>query len=565
VEPSIDRIREESDAARAAVLRSAICAPGERDLAAVAERVGGAIAAAEAPERREELAERFADSLRALRFVPSVPILSNAGRLGQLAACFVLEPEDSLASIYDVLARAARIQQRSGGVGVHFSRLRPRGAPIRRAGGVSPGPSAFVELFAHSARVNSLSGRRPGAHLAVLRDDHPDLLEFVHATARSSGALAGMGLALSVGDALLAAARENAAHELRWGGAVQRVPAREMLDEIARAIVATGQPTLLFRDAIAAGNPVPHLGALEATNPCGEQPLLPGESCVLGSLHLPAFADARGALDLEALRAEAALAVRFLDDVVEVQQSPDAACDAASRATRKIGLGVMGLADVLLLRGVPYDDDEAGRIASECVRAIADAARAASEALAAERGPYPAWRGPGTPRRNATTLAIAPTGTLRLLAGCNGGIEPLLQPVTRVRAPEGEWRCVPESVLRWLERARIAPGALLDALEADAPLAQLPGLAAEARALWRRGAEISPERQLAMQACVQRHVDGAVSKTVQLAPDATAERVAAWISLARALGCKGAAFYRAPRPAQLACVECGEPGSAFLG
>ncbi len=564
MESTIDRIREESDAARAAVLRSAVCAPGERDLAAVAERVGSAIAAAEAPPRRAELAERFAASLRTLRFLPSVPILSNAGRLGQLAACFVLEPEDSLESIYDVLARAAHIQQRSGGVGVHFSRLRPRGAPIHGAGGVSPGPSAFVELFAHSARVNSLSGRRPGAHLAVLRDDHPDLLEFVRAAERSGGALAGMGLAVSVGDALLAAARENATHELRWGGVVRRAPAREVLAEIARAIVATGQPTLLFRDAIAATNPVPQLGALEATNPCGEQPLLPGESCVLGSLHLPAFADARGALDLEALRAEAALAVRFLDDVVEVQHSPDAACAAASRATRKIGLGVMGLADLFLLRGVPYDGDDAERIASECMRAIADAARAASEALAAERGPYPAWRGPGTPRRNATTLAIAPTGTLRLLAGCNGGIEPLLQPVTRVRTPAGEWRCVAESVLRSIERAGVAAAPLLDALEASAPLAELPGLAPEARALWRRGVEISPERQLALQACVQREVDGAVSKTVQLAQGATAEAVAGWISVARALGCKGVAFYRGTRAAQLACVECGEPGGAFL-
>jgi len=561
----IDRIREESAAARAAVLRSAVCAPGERDLGAVAERVASAVSAAEPPARRAALEARFAASIRALRFLPSVPVLANAGRLGQLAACFVLEPEDSLASIYDVLARAARIQQLSGGVGVHFSRLRPRGAPIRHAGGVSPGPAAFVELFAHSARVNSLSGRRPGAHLAVLRDDHPDLLELVGSAARSGDALAGMGLAISVGDALLAAARTGGAHELHWGAAVKRLPAREVLAEIARAIVATGQPTLLFRDVIQAGNPTPHLGELEATNPCGEQPLLPGESCVLGSLHLPAFADAHGELDLDALRAEAALAVRFLDDVVEVQQSPDAACDEASRATRKVGLGVMGFADLLLLRGLPYDGAEAERIAGELTSALASAAREASEALATERGAYPAWRAPGRPRRNATTLAIAPTGTLRLLAGCNGGIEPLLQPVTRVRASEGEWRLVPESVLRCIERSGVAAGPLLDALEAEAPLASLPGLGAGARTLWRRAAEIAPDRQLALQACFQQHVDGAVSKTVQLAPDATADQVVEWIQRARALGCKGAAFYRGASPAPPACVECGDGSSAFLG
>jgi ribonucleoside-diphosphate reductase alpha chain len=330
-------------------------------------------------------------------------------------------------------------------------------------------------------------------------------------------------------------------------------------------VVASGQPTLLFRDAIEAANPTPQLGALEATNPCGEQPLLPGESCVLGSLHLPAFANARGELDLAALRAEVALAVRFLDDVVEVQRSPDSACAEASRATRKLGLGVMGFADLLLQRGVAYDGAAAEQIAGELMSAVASAAREASEALADERGPFPAWRGPGRPRRNATTLAIAPTGTLRLLAGCNGGIEPLLQPATRVRASDGEWRCVPESLLRWIERSGVAPEPLLDALEAEAPLDALPGLDESARALLRRAVEIAPERQLAMQACFQRHVDGAVSKTVQLAPEATAEQVAAWIPLARALGCKGVAFYRGARPAPPACVECGDGAGAFLG
>jgi ribonucleoside-diphosphate reductase alpha chain len=546
----------ETLAARAAVLRATVATPPERTLADVAERVASAVAAAEVPERRAEIAERFSDSIRSLRFLPSVPVLSNAGRLGQLAACFVLEPEDELASIYDVLGRAARIQQLSGGVGIHLSRLRPRGAPIRRAGGVSPGPRAFAELFAHSARINSLSGRRPGAHLAVLRDDHPDLIDFVRAPVPSAGTLAGLGLAVGVRDALLESARRGGDHTLQHQGFSRRVPANAVLEEIARAIAATGQPTLLFLDAIAQGNPVPHLGAIEATNPCGEQPLLPGESCVLGSLHLPAFADAGGALDIAALGAEAELAVRFLDDVVEVQRSPDSECASASLRTRKIGLGVMGFADLLLRRGVAYGSPESERLADELMATVAGSAARASEALAGERGAFPAWRGPGAPRRNATTLAIAPTGTLRLLAACSGGIEPLLHPVVHVRDGDAQHRLVSASVLAEIAERRGEAAALLRALEDGVPAGALPGIAPAEQGRWCRGAEIPAERQIAMQARFQWRVDGAVSKTVHLAPDVSPDRIVEWIHLARQLGCKGIAFYRAPLTEAAPCVRC---------
>jgi ribonucleoside-diphosphate reductase alpha chain len=555
---ALDALFRETEAARTAMLRSAVAGPGESGLGAIAERVALAVADAEAPERRAELAERFASSIGALRFVPSVPVLSNAGRLGQLAACFVLEPEDQLASIYEVLARAARIQQLSGGVGVHLSRLRPRGTPIRGAGGVSPGPCAFAELFAHSARINSLSGRRPGAHLAVLRDDHPDLIEFIRSSARSSGALSGLGLAVGVRDALLESARRGVDHTLEHGSVSRRVSARAVLEEIARAIHATGQPTLLFLDAIARGNPAPHLGAIEATNPCGEQPLLAGESCVLGSLHLPAFASARGELDLAALRAETELAVRFLDDVVEVQHSPDPECAAATRRTRKVGLGVMGFADVLLRADVVYGSPESERIAKELIGVVADAAAHATEALAAERGAYPAWRAPGRPRRNATALAIAPTGTLRLFTACTGGIEPLLHPVVSVSEGAAQHRLVSACVLEQISAHGIEPEPLLRALEQGAPASALPGIPAHERELWLRGSEVSPERQIAMQALFQRHVDGAVSKTVHLAPEATPEQIVEWIHLAQRTGCKGIAFYRAAHAESAPCLRCEE-------
>jgi len=555
---SLTAIEAEAAAARSALVQASVAAPGEDDLADVAERVARAVAAAEPPSERARHEDRFRERIASLQLVPSVPILANAGRLGQLAACFVLEPEDRLDSIYETLGRAARIQQTSGGVGIHFSKLRARGAPIRRAGGVSPGPMAFIELFAHSAHINSLSGRRPGAHLAVLRDDHPDVLALVRAAGAAEGRLAGVGLALGVRDGLLEAARADGQHALRHPGGAPAgaLRARELLGAIARAIVESGQPTLLFLDAIAAANPVPELGALEATNPCGEQPLLPGESCVLASLHLPAFADAHGGLDGEALADAARDAVRFLDDVVEVQLDPDPACAAASRRTRKIGLGAMGFADLLLRRGLEYAAQGAEKLADEVMGTIATAAARASEELAALRGAYPAWRGPGRARRNATQLAVAPTGTLRLLAGCNASLEPLLEPVRRIGAGGRELRWVDRSVAAWLGPRCADVNAVLDALEAGVPAEALPGLTGPERALLRRAGEIPPERQIALQARFQRHVDGAVSKTVHLPKDADPRQVVAYIELARRLGCKGVAFYRAAGLGSSGCIPC---------
>lgn len=287
-----------------AVLGALCAAPGERGLAAVAARVAGAVAEAEPTGAgRERARDLFAQQIARRLFLPSVPILANAGRSNLLAACYVIEPEDSLASIYETLGLAARIQQGAGGAGIHFSKLRPRGTPIRRSGGTTPGPLAFIELFAHSARVNERAGRRPGAHLAVLEADHPDAAELVRAARANHERLAGMGLSLSLSDAFIA-----------------RAP--PLLDEICEAIAQTGQPSLLFADAIEAANPEPDLGPIRATNPCGEQPLLAGESCVLGSLDLPAFADSRGHLDWASLGSACELAIRFLDDVVEIARFP---------------------------------------------------------------------------------------------------------------------------------------------------------------------------------------------------------------------------------------------------
>lgn len=554
-----EAMREESEAARTALLQASVAAPGEAGLDAVAERVGRVVAEAEPAGTRQVWSERFAAMIREGRFWPSVPILSNAGRGegGQLAACFVLEAGDWLDSIYETLRRAARIQQGSGGVGIDFSRLRPRGAAIHRSGGVSPGPVAFAELTAHSARINALAGRREGAHLIVLADTHPDVLAFVEA-AREVDALRSAGLAVGVSDALLEAARGGADHALRdpRGKPAGGVSARALLHAIAAAIQETGNPTLLFLDAIAAGNPAPHLGPIRASNPCGEQPLLPGESCVLGSLALPAFADPAGRVDLDALDAAARLAVRFLDDAVEVNAFPDPDCEAASRRTRKIGLGVMGFADLLLLRGESYGSPESEETASRAMECVERAAYAASEELAKERGAYPAFRGPGPERRNASLLAIAPTGTLRLLAGCNGGIEPWLDPVVSLERGGASHRWVDRWLLDWLEARGHALASVIEALSEGAPSASLDTLPERERALLQRAHEVAPGAQLAMQARFQVHVDGGVSKTIHLPPDVSVEGIVELILRAHALGCKGVALWRGAGLAPARCIRC---------
>lgn len=533
------------EGAQGALIRALVAAPGESGWEDVAERVARAVAEAEPERDRPAWRDRFARWIRERRFLPNLPTLANAGRGGQLAACFVLEPSDALRSIYDALSRAALIQQGSGGIGIHFSNLRPRGAAIRRSGGVAPGPVGFLELFAHSARVNSRVGRRPGAHLAVLRDDHPDVVEFVRAKRERPGALAGVGLAVSLRDALFAAADAGEPVTLvdARGKRVGRIGAEGLLREVAGAIHETGEPSLLFADTLERANPCPELGPLRATNPCGEQPLLPDESCVLGSLHLPAFADGGGELDRERLAGAVGDAVRFLDDVLEVNRHPDAEIAEATRRTRKIGLGVMGLADLLLLRGQPYSVDGALWLVHDVLALVSERARAASEALAAERGAFPAQRS-GPPVRNATRLAVAPTGTLRLLAGCSGGIEPFLRPVLRIGEADRGFLWVDRWLEAWVGKHAEVPLQALEALRVERPTGELPGLGPAQARLLRRGWEIDASEQIQLHAACQSHVDGAVSKTVHLPEDASPREILWLIRMAHRVGCKGISFFR---------------------
>lgn len=491
-------------------------------------RVARGVAAAE--ERfsgrrgREEAEERFCGMMTSLIFLPNSPTLMNAGTdLGQLSACFVLPVEDSLEGIFGTLRDAALIHQSGGGTGFSFSRLRPAGDRVHSTMGVSSGPVSFMRVFDAATDAIKQGGTRRGANMGILRVDHPDVLAFLHAKDRE-GELANFNISLAATDAFMAAVRLGKSYSLvnpRTGGEAGRLPAREVFDALAEQAWKNGEPGLVFIDRINAAHPASHLGLIEATNPCGEQPLLPYESCNLGSLNLVRLADSEGRIEKERVREAVRWAVRFLDDVVEVNRYPIPAIEDVTRGTRKIGLGVMGFADLLILRGIPYDSPAALEVADGLMAFIRRESLSASEALARERGPYPRFAGSpreragGTPLRNAAVNTVAPTGTLSLIAGVSSGIEPIF-------AFSYE-RHVLDTVLR-----------------EEHPLA---GRTADPRVLV-TARQISPEWHVRMQAVFQRHVDNAVSKTINFPAEATVGDVREAFLLADELGCKGITVYR---------------------
>jgi ribonucleoside-diphosphate reductase alpha chain len=476
----------------------------------------------------------------------------NAGRSrGQLSACFVLPVEDSIPSIFGAIRDMAIVQQTGGGTGFAFGRLRPSGDRVESTGGISSGPLPFMEVFNSTTDTIKQGGRRRGANMGVLDVHHPDVLAFITAKA-DPARLRNFNLSVALTREFLAAVAAGEPYALRnprTGEAVRRIDARRVLELLCRAAHLSGEPGVLFIDRINDDHPTPHLGRIESTNPCAELPLLPFESCTLGSLNLAAFAGP-GGVDYPLLEAAVRLAVRFLDDVIDVTAFPLPEVAAATRATRKVGLGIMGFADLLVALGLPYDDDRALAVADEVMGFVHAAARRASEALAAERGPFPAWadsaaaaRGE-TPRRHATTTTIAPTGTLSILAGCSAGIEPLFAPVYRRRMLEDEEILEVHPTFQQRLAAAVADPEPLFRAVAEAGHAHVPGVPAAIARLFVTAHEVTPARHVEMQAAFQRHVDSAVAKTVNLPATATVADVAEVIRLAERLGCKGITVYR---------------------
>ena len=517
-------------------------------------RVAAAIAAVEpTAELREVWAQRFRDAMSSLRFLPNSPTLMNAGTgRGTLAACFVLPIEDTLESIMSTARATALVQKYGGGTGFDFSRLRGEGEPIASTHGAACGPVSVLHHYDDVSRLVTQGGKRDGANMGILRVDHPDVRAFLHA--KDDGVSAQrFNLSLAVTDAFLAAAAEGAAFALldpRDGSPRGQLDAATLLDEAARSAWLSGDPGMVFIDTINRANPTPQVGAIEATNPCGEVPLLPWEACTLGSIHVGAFWDeAAGDLDWAALRETAALGVRFLDNVIDASPFPLEAITAAVRGNRKIGLGVMGFADLLIAAGIPYDSPEALALAERLMGEIAAAADAASAALGEEKGVFPNWErsiyAGGTRYRNATRTCIAPTGTIAIIAGASSGIEPLYSLAHQRRMGDGT--VLPEVSAAFEQAARdggFHSPELFEELAAGGSLQDHAELPEELRRRFATAHEIGWEQHVRMQAAFQRHTDLAVSKTVNLPHDATVEEVRSALLLAHELGCKGVTVYR---------------------
>jgi ribonucleoside-diphosphate reductase alpha chain len=514
-------------------------------------------------------ADAFYDAMARLQFLPNSPTLMNAGTaVDQLAACFVLPVDDSLDAIFSALHDAALIHQTGGGVGYDFSRLRPAGDRVTSTGGVSSGPVSFMNAFDAAVAAVRQGGRRRGANMAVLDVHHPDVGRFI-AAKRDQTSLRNFNLSVAVDDAFMAAAAAGRDVELvnpRTGAVVERRGASEVLALAAAAAWETGDPGLIFVDRINRDNPTPALGRLTATNPCGEVPLLPYEACVLGSINLSALS-AGGSFDWEELDRLTILGVRFLDDCIDACVFPLPQIAAAARGSRKVGLGVMGFADALVDLGIAYDSDAAVDFASRVMKRMAERATATSQALAETRGAHPNFprsrdaRGERPPIRNATRLAIAPTGSLSLIAGCSSGIEPLFAVAyerhvldgSTLAEINGRFERVATAAGVWtpdVRRRVLASGRTRDV--AAVPLA--------IRTLFPTAHEIAPEHHVRIQAACQAYVDNAVSKTVNLPSDATVEQVTDIFRVAFELGCKGITVYRHGTRAGQVLTQMSTPG-----
>lgn len=497
--------------------------------------------------------ERFHALLTALDFLPNSPTLMNAGTgLGQLSACFVLPVEDDMEGIFETLKGMALVQRTGGGTGFSFSKLRPKGDLVRSTGGEASGPVSFMRIFDCATENIKQGGRRRGANLGVLRVDHPDILEFVRAKL-DSVSFRNFNISVGVTEGFFQAVRDDGPQELVHPGTGEitgRLRARELFDAIVDSAFECGDPGLLFLDTIERANPVPRLGRIESANPCGEVPLLPYEACNLGSVNLSHMVRGRG-LEWERLGRTVEEAVRFLDDVIEVNRYPMAAIERATRATRKIGLGVMGFAEMLIGLGISYDSDEASRTASDLMKFIAERAHRASSELADARGTFPAWEGSlaaarGVRLRNATCTAIAPTGTLSILAGTSPGIEPLFALAFRRQGVlSGETLLETNPVLeRLLTESGLPAGPIVAEVLEKGNLREVSGVPESLKRLLVTALEIAADRHLDVQAAFQRYVDNSVSKTVNLPEDATRDDIARIYRRAWELGLKGVTVYR---------------------
>ena len=522
-------------------------------------RVADAVAAADVrfdPQADvADTARSFYRMMTELDFLPNSPTLMNAGRpLGQLSACFVLPVADSMEDIFDAIKNAALIHKSGGGTGFSFSRLRAKGSTVNSTGGVASGPISFMKVFNAATEAVKQGGTRRGANMGILRVDHPDILEFITCK-NDTKEITNFNISVGLTEAFMEAAESGSEYELvdpasrRVTG---RLNAREVFEAIVRSAWQTGEPGILFLDRLNKDNPCPGQGEIESTNPCGEQPLLPYEACNLGSINLVRHlrrTETGYVLDRAKLEQTIRTAVHFLDNVIEVNQYPLPEIDAMTKKTRKIGLGVMGFADMLLYLGIPYDSDEGVAMASQVMELVQTIGHQESQRLAQVRGPFPLFAESvyrdGAPLRNATVTTIAPTGTLSIIAGVSSGVEPVFAYAYYRNVMDNTHLIETNQILKdKLTELGLYSDELMRQIIEHGSLAHVEGIPEAVKRVFVCAHDVSPIWHVKMQAAFQQFTDNAVSKTVNFPNSATQEEVAEVYRLAYELGCKGTTIYR---------------------
>lgn len=501
------------------------------------------------PRESEEI---FYKMMARLEFLPNSPTLFNAGtRLGQLSACFVLPVEDSLESIFTAVKHTALIEKSGGGVGFNFSKLRPKGDLVMSTMGVASGPVSFMRVFDVTTEVIKAGGRRRGAMMGILNVNHPDIIEFI-TSKQTPGFLSNFNISVAITDEFMKAVEKNEEYWLinpRNSEKTAKLSAKEVWDLIAKCAWASGDPGVVFMDEINRHNPTPELGMIEATNPCAEQPLLPYESCNLGSINLSRMI-ANGEINWGKLRETVWNAVHFLDNVIDANKYPLREIERVTKANRKIGLGVMGFADMLIKLGVPYNSEEGLSVAEKVMRFIDEEAHKASEELAEARGSFPnfdksIWKDKYRAMRNATVTTIAPTGSISIIAGCSSGIEPLFA-VSFVRnVLDGTRLFEVNPLFEVIAKDRgFYDAKLLEDVARTGSVQNIDRIPEDVRRIFVTALDISPEWHVRMQAAFQKYTDNAVSKTVNMPYEATVEDVRKVFELAWKLKCKGVTVFR---------------------
>ena len=491
------------------------------------------------------LSDEFLRLMRELLFIPNSPTLMNAGTpIGQLSACFVLPVEDSLQGIFSTLSAMALIHQSGGGTGFSFSHVRPAGDPVSSTCGAASGPLPFIRVFDEATNAVKQGGKRRGANMAVLASSHPDIIDFINA--KNEGGLANFNLSVGFDAQFFRCLDRGSPYDLvnpRDGAVKESIDARQLWHALGSAAWQSGDPGVLFLDIVNEKNPVPGLGQIEATNPCGEQPLLPYESCNLGSINLSRCIR-KGELDEELVRTITDRGIRFLDAVIDINRFPLQEIRVKTLLTRKVGLGIMGLADALILLGIPYESEEALDFADKTMALISRAAHETSRELGEEMGSFPAidrsiYSGQ---MRNATTTTIAPTGSLHLIAGASSGIEPVFALASTRRIGDKPITLIHPLLEKYIKTWKSGSDILAHVRRTGTlSSAQVPD---DIKDLYKTATEIKPDHHIRMQAVVQKHVDNAVSKTVNLPEKSGVDEILRIFLLARSLGCKGVTIYR---------------------